>query len=60
MQHYQEQHSCSFCHRVIVIDILSNGTPHQSIMGVACLECAKAHPGQSRLMEPDEVEDIKR
>lgn len=41
MKHYQEQFKCSVCGRVLIVDLKSIGTTHQSILAVTCLECAK-------------------
>ena len=39
MQHYQKQISCTICERVFIVDIVSIGSPLQSVEAVTCLEC---------------------
>lgn len=51
MEHYQEQYTCSVCKRVLVVDISSIGTGHQSILAVTCKGCA------TRIMKDGEVEE---
>ena len=53
MQHYQEQYTCSQCKRILVVDINSIGTGHQSILAVTCRDCA------THIMKPGEIEEPK-
>ncbi len=41
MQRYQIRLACGLCDRKIVIDVVSWGSPHQSVQAATCLECAE-------------------
>ena len=53
MEHYQEQFKCSKCKRWLIVDIMSYGSGHQSILGVTCKKCA------TRIMKKGEIEKPK-
>jgi hypothetical protein len=57
MQHSQKRLTCPGCKRVVVIDVLSIGTPHQFIQGMACLECIPELGGT--LLKEGEVKKIE-
>lgn len=41
MQHYQIRLACGLCQRAMVIDVVSWGSPHQSVQSVTCFDCAE-------------------
>lgn len=57
MQHYQIRLSCGLCQRSMVIDVISYGTPHQSIQAVTCMQCAEEKGVQ--LLAEGEIRELK-
>lgn len=57
MQHYQIRLACGLCQRPMVIDVISYGTPHQSIQAVTCMQCAEEKGVQ--LLAEGEIRELK-
>ena len=56
LTHFQQRFKCPGCEREFVIDVISNGTPHQTFKGGACLECVPKLGGT--LLKPGEIKEI--
>jgi hypothetical protein len=56
MKHYQQTISCGICERTFVVDILSWGSPHQSVEAVTCLHCV---PEPEKLLGENVIETLK-
>lgn len=57
MEHFQVTKTCQVCGRVLIADISSIGTSHQSIMAITCALCAFKVGG--RILKEDEVVQIE-